>query len=134
MLHKKLPRKKHVREDGFLVELISKAYRDEPFNCVHSYLVTVEPKKTRAGHYHRKKDEWLCIVAGKAEIELIDVESKEREKILLDSGSEEYNIIYIPQKVAHIVRNPSIEEKAALIVFSREPEDREDTIKYSFTD
>ena len=132
MLYKKLSRKKYVREDGWLVELVSKAYVDEPFNHIHSYLVSFNPGAVRAGHFHRRKEEWFCITSGRLELTLKDIKSRELEKIILDANSKDYRIVHIPVNVAHVLRNLSETEKACLVVFSREPEDLEDTIRYIF--
>jgi dTDP-4-dehydrorhamnose 3,5-epimerase-like enzyme len=130
MLFEKLPRKKHVRADGWLVELVSKAYADEPFGCLHSYMVNIKPGKSRAGHYHNKKEEWFCVACGRIELVLADRKNS-RETILLDASEEEYSIIHIPSGIAHLVKNISGGD-AAIIVFSKEPEDKEDTIPHNF--
>jgi len=131
MMYKKLSRKKHIREDGWLSELVSMNYDDEPFNRVYSYLVLIEPSKTRAKHYHNKKEEWLCICSGKIELILEDIKTKKRETLILDSDSENYDIIYIPPGVAHAVKNIS-GNKASAVIFSKTPEDPNDTFEYKF--
>ena len=129
MLYDKLTRVKHRRADGWLSELISMNYEDEPFNCVHSYVVSIEPMKSRANHYHKSKEEWLALAAGKIKLCLKDVVSGDYEEIVLDSRSETYELIYIPPLVAHSVKNISNTE-ASVIVFSKNPENKEDTIPY----
>jgi len=131
MMYKKLSRKKHIREDGWLSELVSMNYDDEPFNCVHSYLVSIEPGKTRAKHYHNKKEEWLCICSGKIELIFEDIKTKKRKTLILDSESKNYNIIYIPPGVAHAVKNTG-KSKASIVIFSKMPEDTSDTFGYVF--
>ena len=130
MLCKKISREKHVREDGWLAELVSKTYDDEPFNCIHSYLVSIEPMKTRAGHYHKKKEEWFCVTSGKIELILENIDTKARKRLILDSNLKNYEIIYIPSSIAHLLKNPSDKERANLVVFSKNPEDPDDTIRY----
>jgi len=129
MLFEKLPRKKHTREDGWLVELVSKAYADEPFECIHSYIVNIRHGKSRAGHYHRKKDEWFAVASGTVELVLADMETKNRETIRLDASTEDYGIIHIPAGIAHLVKNPT-KKDATIIVFAREPEDKDDTLPF----
>lgn len=129
MLYDKLTRVKHRRDDGWLSELISMNYEDEPFNCVHSYVVSIEPMKSRANHYHKNKEEWLALAAGKIKLCLKDVVSGKYEEIVLDSRSETYELIYIPPLVAHALKNISNTE-ASVIVFSKNPENKEDTIPY----
>lgn len=129
MRHKRLYRVKHTRADGWLSELVSMDYEDEPFDCVHTYLVSVNPGKVRANHYHKKKEEWITITAGRIALFLKDVISGEVDKIIMDKNSEKHEIIYIPTFVAHAVQNITNTE-ASLIVFSKTPEDKEDTIPY----
>lgn len=129
MRYKRLYRVKHTREDGWLSELVSMNYGDEPFDCVHTYLVSVNPGKVRANHYHKKKEEWIAITAGKIALFLKDVVSGEVDMVIMDTNSEKHEIIYIPPFVAHAVQNISNTE-ASLIVFSKSPEDKEDTIPH----
>jgi dTDP-4-dehydrorhamnose 3,5-epimerase-like enzyme len=126
-----LNRIKHKRENGWLSEFCSMQYNDEPFNCLHSYIVSIEPGSTRAEHFHSKKEEWLGICHGMVELVFEDPKTKEREVITLDSHSEEYKIIHIRLGVAHAVKNLS-NESASIIVFSTSPEDPDDTFPYSF--
>jgi dTDP-4-dehydrorhamnose 3,5-epimerase and related enzymes len=132
MIFKKLSRVKHEREDGWLSELVSMNYEDEPFNCIHTYLVSINPGKVRANHYHKKKEEWIAPASGKIELSLENVVSGEKEKLTLDVHIKEYEIVYIPPFVAHAVKN-NWEHEASLIVFSKNPEDKEDTIPYEVT-
>ncbi len=129
MLYTKLPRIKHEREDGWLSEIVSMNYEDEPFNCVHTYVVSIKPMKTRANHYHKNKEEWIALATGKVKLCLKDVDSNEYEEIILDSESIKYEIIYIPPYIAHAVKNISNYE-ASIIVFSKNSEEKEDTIPY----
>ena len=130
-LYKKLFRKKHVRDDGWLVELVSDAYDDEPFKF-HSYLVSFQPDASRAGHYHERKKEWFCIASGRIELMVEDVKSNMREVILLESDSDEYCLVHVKPGVAHLFTNVSSKDNAGLIVFSLTPEDPDDTFKYEF--
>lgn len=124
-----LSRQKHIRDDGWLCELVSMNYPDEPFTDVHSYIVSIKPGKTRANHYHMKKKEWIGIAAGKVVLILKWIDAGDYEEILLDAGSEEYSLIYIPPGVAHSIKNIS-DDDSVIIVFSRTPEDKDDTIPF----
>lgn len=129
MLFKKLLRIKHIRDDGWLSELVSMNYDDEPFNYIHTYVVSISPGKVRANHYHKKKEEWIAPAAGKIELYLENVISSEKDKLIMDTAAKEYEMVYIPPFVAHAVKN-NWECEASLIVFSKTPEDKEDTIPY----
>ena len=162
-----LKRQKHAREDGWLCELVSEVYDDEPFTGIHSYIVSVNPGKSRANHYHKKKEEWIAITSGKIilSLEWIDEEKKEEEErkekeeknrgndtgvntgknieenvekpgkkradLLLDADDEsgECRLIHIKPFVAHRITNIS-DRNSSVVVFSRNPEDKEDTIPH----
>lgn len=126
-----LPRQKHVRDDGWLAELISMKYTDHPFCGIHSYIVSICVGRSRANHFHRKKEEWIAPVAGTARLLLEDMATGEREFVLLDSRSQDYGLVFIPPSIAHSVQNTG-EEDAVVIVFSRTPEDPEDTLPFRF--
>ncbi len=129
MIAKKLIRKKYSRDDGWLAELVSSEHEDVPFTGVHSYVVVIKPKKFRAMHYHKRKEEWLAIVTGKIKVVLEDVETKEKVEIILDEDSVEYTLLYIPPMVGHVVKNVG-ENNASLVVFSKTAEIPGDTIDY----
>ena len=105
MIYKKHTRKKYIRDDGWLTELISMEHDDVPFYCFHSYLVVIKPDRWRAMHYHHKKEEWLALTSGRLKIILEDIGTKERQVKILDEDSDNYSILYIPSKVAHVIKN-----------------------------
>ncbi|WP_321506542.1 hypothetical protein [uncultured Methanoregula sp.] len=126
-----LPRQKHVREDGWLAELISMRYTDHPFAGFHSYVVSISPGRARANHYHERKEEWIGLAAGVVALHLVDTGTGERDSVIMDSRSTDYGLIYIPPRIAHSIKNTGAGE-AAVIVFSRTPEDPADTIPFRF--
>ena len=127
----RLSRKKHMRDDGWLAELISMVYSDHPFAGVHTYVVSISVGRSRANHYHGKKEEWIALTAGIVALHLVDTKTGERESIVLDSRSADYGLIYIPPFIAHSIQNTGKGE-AAVVVFSRTPEDPADTIPFNF--
>jgi oxalate decarboxylase/phosphoglucose isomerase-like protein (cupin superfamily) len=129
MIFEKLPRIKHIRDDGWLCELISTKYHDQPFSDIHSYIVSIVPHQTRAKHYHKRKEEWIAQAAGEIEITLENIHTKETGKIMLDTKTKDYSIIHIPPFIAHSIKNTG-DYEASIIVFSKTPEDKTDTIPY----
>jgi len=127
-----LSRTKHIREDGWLSELVSTNYADEPFTCVHSYLVSITPGHTRANHYHEKKEEWLAPASGIIELLTEDIFSHVKEQYILDTNTKDYSLIYIPPFIAHTLKNTGTGE-ASVVVFSRTTEDLSDTIRFEVT-
>ena len=106
-------------------------YMDTPFTGIHSYVVSVSPGRSRANHYHEKKEEWIALAAGTAALHLVDIKKGERESMVLDTRSADYGLIYISPFIAHSIENVGNGE-AAVIVFSRTPEDPSDTIPFRF--
>jgi dTDP-4-dehydrorhamnose 3,5-epimerase-like enzyme len=129
MISHRLSRVKHVREDGWLSELVSVNYDDEPFSDIHTYIVSIVPGRKRANHYHTKKEEWIALSAGRIKIFLEDIRNNEKEQIVLDSTTEDYSIIHIPPFIAHAIMNIGTSE-ASIVVFSKNPEDKSDTFPY----
>ena len=126
-----LPRLKHVRDDGWLAELVSMKYTDTLCTGIHSYVVSVNPGRSRANHYHEKKEEWIALAAGTAALHLVDVKTGERESMVLDTRSADYGLINVSPFIAHSIENTGNGE-TAVIVFSRTPEDPADTIPFRF--
>ena len=125
-----LSRKKHLREDGWLAELVSMQKNDMPFQGIHSYIVMIEPGKSRANHYHLEKEEWLALGSGRLKITMENPETKERSEKILAHDNETYEIIYIPTNIAHSVKNIG-QDKASVIVFSKFPEKEGDSVPYN---
>lgn len=126
---KEIIREKHCRDNGWLSEIFSMNHKDSPFDCFHSYIVTIPPKSVRAMHYHRKKREWIALASGKIKFFFEDVVTKDRLEKILDENSENFSILFIPSMMAHAVKNIG-ESNASLIVFSKSGEMPEDTFHY----
>ena len=124
-----LKREKHIRGDGWLCELVSSKYSDEPFTGIQTYVVSVNPGCSRADHYHHKKEEWISITSGRVILSLEWVQGGRREEIVLDAESEECRILYIMPFVDHKIQNVS-QGSSSIIVFSKMPEEEGDTIPY----
>ena len=87
------------------------------------------PGKSRANHYHREKEEWFAVVSGRIEVRLRHVVGGDSASVLLDTEDPACRILYIPPFVAHSIRNPHA-VPSTLVVFSKSPENREDTIPF----
>jgi dTDP-4-dehydrorhamnose 3,5-epimerase-like enzyme len=124
-----LSRTKHIRDDGWLCELVSMNYQDEPFSGIHSYVVSIAPNMTRANHYHKEKEEWIAPTAGVIELATEDIRTCVKERVVLDTKTKEYSIVHISPYVAHSLKNIGSCD-ASVVVFSKTPEDVSDTISY----
>jgi dTDP-4-dehydrorhamnose 3,5-epimerase-like enzyme len=129
MIYSKLSRKKYSRDDGWLAELLSSSHDDIPFNDIHSYLVVIKPGRFRAMHYHRKKEEWLALTSGKIKLILEDIQTKEKKLLILDEDSKDYNLLYIPPNIGHVVKNVG-NTNASIVIFCKTAEIADDTINY----
>ncbi|MDO9326233.1 MAG: WxcM-like domain-containing protein [Methanoregula sp.] len=129
MLSDRLKRAKHIREDGWLAEIIPMNSPDLPFLGIHSYVVSITPGRSRANHYHLKKEEWIALAAGKILLSLEDTRTNVTEHLTLDTRSDDYRVVHIPPFIAHSVKNVGPGE-ASIVVFSKTPEDKADTFRY----
>ncbi|MBI2644466.1 MAG: WxcM-like domain-containing protein [Candidatus Wildermuthbacteria bacterium] len=122
-----LKREKHQAPSGFLAELVSSKYADEPFK-IHSYLVKINKGYTRANHYHKKKKEWITSIGGKTLLKLKHVKTGQRKQYLLDFEAKDQKIIFMPPFWSHSIA--AIGGASAVLVFTLRPEDKEDTISH----
>lgn len=122
-------REKISRGDSWLAELYSKKIVPD-FNCTHSYLVSLHPGSVRTKHYHNLKTEVMAVVYGSIELVTEDITPKGRKYGVLSTGDSNIELVILPQKVAHALKNVS-EDISRVVVFS-DSHDPEDTIPYDF--
>lgn len=67
------------------------------------FYVKTKPGKVRGGHYHKRKIEQFCVIEGKAELRLRDINSNKIEKIIMDGENPE--IVLIPINYIHDIKN-----------------------------
>ncbi|MDO8743332.1 MAG: WxcM-like domain-containing protein [Candidatus Azambacteria bacterium] len=91
----------HSDNRGWLVELLKANQIEKPVKQIH--ISSIKPGQARANHYHSKRIEWFFIVAGKAELFLQDIKTK--EKISFKLSQKKPKVITIFPYVAHAVRN-----------------------------
>lgn len=102
----------------------------EGFNPEYIYSVTFETAGNEAGnHYHEVKNEIFYPLAGQFEIQLEDVESKEKETLSLTS--ENHEAIFVKTGIAHKVVAKS--DGAVLLVVASAPNIESDEFKYKPT-
>ena len=121
-------RKKHQREDGFLVELFSETYKD--FSCKHSYMVAIKPGATRAQHYHNEKKEVITSLQGKVEITLEDIKTKQRKRRIMNADTDNFGLLLINPGIAHSIKN--IGKSVAKVIVFCESHNLDDVYKYEF--
>lgn len=94
-------------ERGFLVDVLkADELTSEDRQFGQMYFVTFEKcGAIRGNHVHETKKEWFVIGAGKVLVVLEDVKTKQRETLILDGDSDEYQRLFIGENVAHAFTN-----------------------------
>lgn len=127
-LEKKL--KKDLSSEEYLLNLYS-----GDFPIKHVYSAPIAPGNSRAGHYHVKKTERLCVIRGKICLRLQHVELKDHcgGIILEPSKKNTVDRIRIDPHVAHELENIG-ETMAELIILSDQKFDPEnpDVCEFKF--
>ena len=95
------------------------------------YFVTFSGKGiVRGSHYHKKWTEWFGVVAGKLEVTLEDIKTKERKTFIFDSKEDKYVRLDIGPNIAHSFK--SLSDYAALLNYADSEWSNDDTIPYIF--
>lgn len=95
------------------------------------YFVTFSGKDVvRGSHYHKRWTEWFGIVAGKLEVTLEDIVTKERKAFIFDSKEDKYARLAIGPNIAHSFK--SLSSYAALLNYANSEWSDKDTFHYDF--
>lgn len=93
------------------------------------YFVTFNQKDIiRGNHFHEKWYEWFGIVAGKVEVILEDVHTKEKTTFILDAQKDKYTRLEIGPNIAHTFK--SLTDYAALLNYADSEWYSDDTFHY----
>lgn len=114
---------KHVDNRGWLAEI----FRPEDVNKTMKGQVTItaaHPGIIKANHYHKKMNEWYCVIKGKMHIVLKDMRTGERQEITL--SEDDLKLIKITPWIAHGFKNTSDDMLIVLMYIDR-PFDPNDT-------
>ena len=117
---------KHVDSRGWLAEI----FRPQDVNKTMKGQVTVttaHPGIVKANHYHKKMNEWYCVIKGKMHLVLKDMKTGEKQEITL--SEDDLKIIKITPLIAHGFRNTSDDMLIVLMYIDR-PFDPSDTDTY----
>jgi len=91
----------HSDNRGWLVELLKANQLEKPVKQIH--IASIKPGCVRGNHYHSKRIEWFFIVAGKVELSLQDIKTK--EKICFRLSSKKPKVVTIFPNISHVVKN-----------------------------
>ena len=85
---------------GYLVEFLTGEDIKINGGFGHCFFVDFKDKKSvRGNHYHEHQHEFYTVIEGKAEVTLVDIKSKKREKIILSDSK--FEKLRIGPMVAH---------------------------------
>ena len=118
-------KKLDIRSDerGWLTEILRKENLAKK-NDFGQILVTVaKPGIIKGNHYHKRKEEWFCVVRGKGKLLLKDVTSDQCQEVLM--GDENMVAVKIPSNVTHSIQNIG-NEMLYLLIYIDEPFNRQD--------
>ncbi len=122
--------KLHQDERGFVAEILRREELGEKKNFGQIYLTTANPGFVKGNHYHQRKTEWFTVVKGEGKLFLEDLESGEKEEILMNEKGN-FLVIEVPPQVAHAIKNTG-KEVLYLLAYIDEPynPDDPDTFPY----
>lgn len=115
-------------ERGWFLKAITGTEDGLPSHTGEVYLTMGKPGQAKGGHYHPEAVEWFILIEGSAVLKLEDVETHETREI--DMSLEKAITVFIPNKVAHIVKNNSYKE-FILLAYTDKLYDPADTIAYN---
>lgn len=104
----------HENETGLFQELAHKT--DVIFGQIS--LLVIKPGCYRGNHYHKRKQEWFCCLHGKCSMELKNVQTKRKKRIILDS--ERRKFIKVNPFEIHILRNLDNSSDCELLIIVSE--------------
>lgn len=92
----------HKDNRGWLAEI----FRPEDVNETIKGQITVttaHPGIAKGNHYHKRKWEWYCVIKGKMKLVLKDMETGNKEEIIL--SEDKLEILKIGPNIAHGFKN-----------------------------
>ncbi len=93
------------------------------------YVTMGKPNEEKGGHYHPVALEWFTLIKGKADLILQDTVTHEIKTINMNASNPV--TVFIPNNVAHVVRNTSCED-FILLAYTDRKYDPNDTITWKF--
>ena len=125
---KVIPRRLLKDERGWFLKVITGTEEDIPSHTGEVYLTMGKPGQGKGGHYHPEAVEWFTVIEGEAVLQLEDIATHERRDI--EMSLEKAITVFIPNNVAHIVKNNS-DKEFILLAYTDKLYDPKDTISYT---
>lgn len=123
-----IPRRLISDERGWFLKAITGTEEHIPSHTGEVYLTMGKPGQGKGGHYHPEAVEWFTVIEGEAVLQLEDIATHERRDI--DMSLEKAITVFIPNNVAHIVKNNS-DKEFILLAYTDKLYDPKDTISYT---
>jgi len=121
-----IERKKLGDTRGWFMKVIDGYEEGLPDHTGEIYLTFASGlNQVRGDHYHDKATEWFTLLQGKAELKLMDMDTK--EEIIISLSADEPKTIVIPPNIAHAFLNTQ-EEPFLLLAYTDELYKPVDTI------
>ena len=123
-----IPRRLISDERGWFLKAITGTEEHIPSHTGEVYLTMGKPGQGKGGHYHPEAVEWFTVIEGEAILQLEDIATHERRDI--EMSLEKAITVFIPNNVAHIVKNNS-DKEFILLAYTDKLYDPKDTISYA---
>lgn len=123
-----IPRRLISDERGWFLKAITGTEEHIPSHTGEVYLTMGKPGQGKGGHYHPEAVEWFTVIEGEAVLQLEDIATHERRDI--EMSLEKAITVFIPNNVAHIVKNNS-DKEFILLAYTDKLYDPKDTISYT---
>lgn len=123
-----IPRRLISDERGWFLKAITGTEEHIPSHTGEVYLTMGKPGQGKGGHYHPEAVEWFTVIEGEAVLQLEDIATHERRDI--EMSLEKAITVFIPNNVAHIVKNNS-DKEFILLAYTDKLYDSKDTISYT---
>lgn len=123
-----IPRRLISDERGWFLKAITGTEEYIPSHTGEVYLTMGKHGQGKGGHYHPEAVEWFTVIEGEAVLQLEDMETHERRDI--EMSLEKAITVFIPNNVAHIVKNTS-DKNFILLAYTDKLYDPKDTIPYT---
>lgn len=118
---------KKTDERGWLAEIVKNSdLPKKEFGQV--FVTTAKPGINKGGHYHTRKHEYFCVIKGKAEITLKELDKNENvlSTEIVNVDEQDLKLVELLPWVWHAIENTG-EEEMVLLVYVDEEFNPEDT-------
>ena len=111
-------------ERGSFVELIRREdLESEDLEFGQIALTTAKKNETKGKHYHKRKTEWFCVIEGIAQFRVVDKNTDEEEKFVLDGKN--MKVVKVSPFIWHSIENIG-DRDLYILVYVDEPFNLED--------